>query len=221
MPRERAMAKQRPGFGKKPPSSSSLARAVKRVLKQELKDDDLVARIQQLVDSELGQPVFRVGELPPWQPPKPQLSRLVLEAFVSPAPLPDGKPVVLPGLVIGPSTMDLRLYKVVARRAIELVIANHRESLLSSGELKADLFEDNARLYAAISRIGADVLGAIARRAAEAVQGKTDVVVDVHDSSSHLGGRETRGFGLVVCQKGLRLVEQIVSDLLQEAPGSA
>ena len=45
MPRERAMvlAKQRPGFGKKPPSSSSLARAVKRVLKQELKDDDLVA----------------------------------------------------------------------------------------------------------------------------------------------------------------------------------
>ena len=221
MPRERAMAKQRPGFGKKPPSSSSLARAVKRVLKQELKDDDLVARIQQLVDSEIGQPVFRVGELPPWQPPKPQLSRLVLEAFVSTDPLPDGKPVVLPGLVIGPTTMNLRLYKIVARRAIESVIANHRESLQASGELKADLFADDAKLYASISRIGADVLGAIARKAAEAVQGKTDVVVEVHDSSNHLGGRETRGFGLVVCQKGLQLVEQIVSDLLQEAPGSA
>ena len=103
------------------------------------------------------------------------------------------------------------------------MIANHRESLQASGELKADLFADDVKLYASISRIGADVLGAIARKAAEAVQGKTDMVVEVHDSSSHLGGRETRGFGLVVCQKGLQLVEQIVGDLLQEgvAPGSA
>ena len=219
------LLKRKPGFGKKPPSSARLARAVKRVLKQELKDDDLVARIQQLVDSDVGQPVFCVGDSPPtpWQPPKPQLSRLVLEAFVSSAPLPDGKPVVLPSLVIGPTTMNLRLYKIVARRAIESVIANHRESLQASGELKADLFANDVKLYASISRIGADVLGAIARKAAEAVQGKTDMVVEVHDSSNHLGGRETRGFGLVVCQKGRQLVEQIVRDLLQEgvSPESA
>jgi hypothetical protein len=220
-----ALVKRKPGFGKKTPSSSALARAVKHVLKQELKDDDLLARIQQLFDLEVGQQVFCVGDSPPapWQPPKPLLSRLVLEAFVSSAPLPDGKPVVMPSLVIGPTTMNLRLYKIVARRAIEFVIANHRESLQASGELKGDLFADDAKLYASISRIGADVLGAIARRAAEAVQGKTDMVVEVHDSSNHLGGRETRGFGLVVCQKGRQLVEQIVRDLLQEgvSPESA
>ena len=213
-----ALVKKKRSFANKPPSSSRLVRAVQLVLEQALKQHDgMTARIHHLLDSEIGRPVFCVqgdSSLAPWQPPKPGLSRLVLEALVSPTPLPDGKPVALALTVIGVATLNLRLFKIVARRAIESVIANRRESLQTGGELKAELFQDDAKLYASISRIGADVLGVIARRAAAAIQGRTDVVVDLHDWNKQLCGRETRGFGLVVCGNGLQLVRQIGRELL-------
>ena len=121
--------------------------------------------------------------------------------------------------MIGAATLNLKLSKVVARRAIESVIANKREELKSSGELKADLFEDDAKLYASISRIGADVLGCAGKRAIDAVQG--DAVVELQDASQLLGGRDTRGFGLVVCQKGMAVFEGVVRELLQETTDPA
>jgi hypothetical protein len=61
-----------------------------------LKDDDLTVRIQRLVDSEVGHPVFYAqSELSLAPYPKPKLSRLVLEALVGSTPLPDGQPVAL------------------------------------------------------------------------------------------------------------------------------
>ena len=213
-----ALAIRKPTFTKKHTSSSSLVRAVRLALKQVLKDDDLTARIQRLVDSEVGHPVFYAqSELSLAPYPKPKLSRLVLEALVGSTPLPDGQPVALALKVIGASTLNLRLFNIVARRAIESVIANRRESLRAGGELSADLFEDDAKLYASIARAGADVLGVIARRADEAVQGRTDVVVELHGWTKQLCVRKTHGFGLVVCQEGMHLVQQIARELMLEA----
>ena len=214
------MSVKKHAFKKNPPSSACLVRAVANVLKRELGDEELV-RLQPMFDSELKQQVFSPGAAPPppWSPPKPCLSRLVLEALISQDLLPDGKPVALAGPVIGAATLNLKLSKVVARRAIESVIANKREELKSSGELKADLFEDDAKLYASISRIGADVLGCAGKRAIDAVQG--DAVVELQDASQLLGGRDTRGFGLVVCQKGMAVFEGVVRELLQETTDPA
>ena len=214
------MSVKKHAFKKNPPSSACLVRAVANVLKRELGDEEL-ARLQPMFDSELKQQVFSPGAAPPppWSPPKPCLSRLVLEALISQDLLPDGKPVALAGPVIGAATLNLKLSKVVARRAIESVIANKREELKSSGELKADLFEDDAKLYASISRIGADVLGCAGKRAIDAVQG--DAVVELQDASQLLGGRDTRGFGLVVCQKGMAVFEGVVRELLQETTDPA
>ena len=202
-------------FKKKPPSSACLVRAVSTVLKRELGDEQL-ARLQPVLDAELKQHVFIAGAAPPppWSPPKPCLSRLVLEALISQDLLPDGKPVALAGPVIGAATLNLKLSKVVARRAIESVIVHKREELKSSGELSVDLFEDDAKLFSSISRIGADVLGCAGKRAIGAVQG--DAVLELHDSSQLLGGRDTRGFGLVTCQKGMVVFQRVVRELLAE-----
>ena len=202
-------------FKKKPPSSACLVRAVSTVLKRELGDEQL-ARLQPVFDAELKQHVFIAGAAPPppWSPPKPCLSRLVLEALISQDLLPDGKPVALAGPVIGAATLNLKLSKVVARRAIESVIVHKREELKSSGELSVDLFEDDAKLFSSISRIGADVLGGAGKRAIGAVQG--DAVLELHDSSQLLGGRDTRGFGLVTCQKGMVVFQRVVRELLAE-----
>lgn len=94
------------------------------------------------------------------------------------------------------------------------MIANQREELESSGELKADLFEDDAKLFSSISRIGARLRGeACDRCRAGGCRGGA--------ARRFPTLRRERHTGLVVCQKGMAVFEGVVRELLQETTDPA
>lgn len=220
---------------RKRPTSSTLLRAIAKVMKTEL-SSTAIARWHEQLDEEIGEPFFIPNPAGPmdsflalpapalqktWCPSKPETARLLVNALVSKSVLADGRPVALVApLTIG-STKGVEMAKIVSRRLVELVITNEYEKLRASGEIRADLFAEGAekQLSAALARHATDVITYVSTRAKEIAMDEKieDVVLEMQTVDQYLHGRETRGSGLVVCEKGMRLVEKVVKGMAASA----
>ena len=217
---------------RKRPTSTTILRAIAKVMKAEL-SSTAIDRWHEQLDEELGEPLFKPDphrqadsflalkgpvEAPKtWCPCKPVVTRLLANALVSKSVLSDGRPVALAApLTIG-STKGSGMAKIISRRLVELVISNDYETLRASGEIRAALFAQGAekQLSAAIARHATDVITYVSTRAKEiaADKGTENVVLEMQTVDQCLYGRETRGSGLVVCENGMRLVQMVASDI--------
>jgi len=223
---------------RKRPTSATLVRAIAKVMKAEL-SATAIARWHDQLDEAIGESFFTPGPkadepsmlgLPVptgpqmWCPVKPTTARLLLEALISTEQLPDGRPIALAApLAIG-SPQGSKVAKILSRRLVELVIARHNGTLRSSGEIRAQLFVEGFenRLCAAIARHATDVITYVSSRAKDlAVEEQIgDVLMEMQTVDQYLHGRETRGSGLVVCEKGLTLIEKVVRQMLGSAPAA-
>ena len=224
---------------RKRPTSTTLVRAIAKVMKTEL-SSTAIARWHDQLDEAIGEPFFnaapnigtRTNEtgmlaLPApkmWCPVKPETARLLVEALVSTEPLPDGRPIAIAApLAIG-SPQGSKVAKIISRRLVELVIAKHYDTLRSSGEVREQLFVEGSekQLCAAIARHATDVITYVSSRAKElAVEEQIgDVLLEMQTVDQYLHGRETRGSGLVVCEKGMALIEEVVRQMLGSAPAA-
>ena len=200
-------------------------RAIKKVMKAEL-GNVAISRWNALIDAEIGQctfsdPIDGANTVPStkiWCPAKPSVARIIARALRSQELLPDGKPVA----VTAPLTLDSEykgcLYKIISRRLVDLVIAKYGNELKTSGEIRAELFVENAekQLAASIARPVTDLLTYITARARGQVQAGGRVVIEMQTVDQTLHGRETRGSGLVVCSQGMALIEEIAQDIITQ-----
>jgi len=205
--------------------SNVLVRAVKKVLKAEL-SASAVARWHDLLDDQLGEAVFTDTAEPMrlalplvkvWCPTKPRVARLLAQALTSKEALPDGNPVTVTApMALG--SQQGTMAKIIARRVVDLVIAKHADELKSCGELRAALFEENAEkhLAASMARHATDVLTYVAARAKELVGDGECAIIEMQTVDQMLHGRATRGSGLVVCEKGMALVERAAAGMLND-----
>ena len=161
-----------------------------------------------------------------WVPNHPKIARLLLEAFQhGDEPLPDGKPVR-----IHTTTADGRsLSKVMAKRAIEWVQHRHPSALQSTGELTAEQLADPFRFQRVVGRSATDLMAylhslASAECAADDAEASADEFVDdastttvleLHRTDERLAGPETRGSGLVVCERGWSLLGRAIAKTLE------
>ena len=203
---------------RKRPASTVIVRAIERVMKAEL-GASAIARWHDLLDVEIGDAVFNdpvdtsVGLALPlrkvWCPTKPCVARMLAQALVSKELLPDGKPVaVMAPLALG--SFKGPLAKIISRRVIDLLISKRGDELRTCGELREGLFAENTekQLAASIARHATDVLTYVTARARELVKEGEHVILEMQTVDQTLHGRETRGSGLVVCEKGMALIEQ-------------
>lgn len=213
---------------RKRPSSTILVRAVKKVMKGEL-GAAAIARWHDLLDTELGEAVFSDrAEIPTglalptekiWCPTKPHLARMLARALVSKELLSDGKPVAVTApLALGSHKGPLA--KIISRRVVDLLVAKNRDELRASGELRADLFAENAekQLAASIARHATDVLTYVSARARALAADGGHVILEMQTVDQTLHGRETRGSGIVVCETGMALIEQAAQAIQCHSP---
>ena len=210
---------------RKRPTSTVLLRAITKVMKAEL-SAAAIARWNEQLDEAIGEPIFNRSPTEPrelsvveapkaWCPAKPQLAHWLLEAVLSKEPLKDGRPAALAApLTLGSSKG--KLAKIISRRLVDLVVAKHFEELRASGELRSELFasEANKQLCAAIARHATDVLTYVAARAKELDEGDGQVIIEMQTVDQCLHGRETRGSGLVVCERGMSCVEKAAQAMI-------
>jgi len=209
---------------RKRPTSAALLRAIKKVMKAEL-GATAIARWHDQLDEEIGEAVFGDVSSTPvapttttskvWCPAKPRLARLLMHAIVSTEPLADGKPVALAApLTLGVANGPLA--KIVSRRVVDVVIAKHSDELRACGELRASLFAENAekQLAASIAHHATDMLTYVATRAKELAHADEHAILELQTVDQTLHGRETRGSGLVVCERGMALVQRAVDAIL-------
>lgn len=197
-----------------------------------------IARWHNQLDEVIGEPFFnpilRVDDaflaLPAptgpktWCPVKPHIAHLLMEALVSIEPLPDGRPVALAApLAIG-TPGGSKVAKIISRRLVELVITKHYDTLRSSGEIREQLFVEGSekQLCAAIARHATDVLSYVSSRAKELADEEhmAGILMEMQTVDQYLYGRETRGSGLVVCDKGMALIERIARQIVKGAAGA-
>jgi hypothetical protein len=203
----------------------SVARAVLAVMKQELSAEALL-RWQEKLDATLGDALFSTTKAPTdkqqapprpigpvamvsWVPKHPKVARLLLEAFLrGDDPLPDGKPSR-----IRTTTVDGRsLSKLMVKRAIEWVQHNHPGAFESTGELAAEQLADNGRLQRVVGRAATDLM-AYLHSTATAMR-DDEAVLELHRTDERLSGIDTRGSGLVVCDRGWSLFGRAVAKMI-------
>lgn len=220
---------------RKRPTVAVLMRAIKKVMKVEL-GTVAITRWHEQLDNEIGELVFsgaaNAAAMPVtttnhmakvWCPVKPRLARLLVQAIVSKECLSDGKPVAILAPIAFGSTKG-PLAKIINRRVVDLVITKHGDVLRACGELRADLFVENAekQLAAAIARHATDVLTYVTARARELAHADEEVILEMQTVDQTLHGRETRGSGLVCCEKGTALVHEAADAILGAGePGDA
>ena len=185
-----------------------------------------MTRWQDQLDDELGEAIFnQASDTPPrsasdshhnkvWCPTKPYIAELLARVLKSNDQLVDGMPVTIQAPIALGSTR--RLAKIVSRRLTELTIAKYKDELRSSGEIRSELFVESAekQLAASMARHATDILGYIATCANNNAGSEADVVIEMQTVDQTLAGRETRGSGLVVCERGLELVYSVVDAIL-------
>ena len=220
---------------RKRPTSTTLLRAFAKVMKAEL-GATAITRWHEQLDEAIGEPFFNSGAKADepvmdvsvtngpktWCPVKPQIARLLVEALISTEPLPDGRPIALAApLAIGPPHGS-KVAKIISRRLVELVIAKHYDTIRTSGEIREPLFAHGSekQLSAAIARHATDVITYVQSCAKElAAEEKIEgVLMEMQTVDQYLHGRETRGSGLVVCEKGMALIERVVHQTIGGAP---
>lgn len=224
---------------RKRPTSTTFLRAIAKVMKAEL-SATAISRWHKQLDEAIGEPFFIPSPNKPeeplltlpvpavsktWCPTKPVVTRLLVNALVSKALLPDGRPVALAAPLSIGSPKGFEMAKIISRRLVELVVTNHYDTLRSADEFRADLFAKGAerQLGAAIARHATDVIAYVATRANElaAKENVENVVLEIQTVDQYLHGRETRGSGLVVCEAGMRLVEKAVKGMTEVVEADA
>jgi hypothetical protein len=209
---------------RKRPASGALVRAVNKVLKAELSASS-IERWHGMLDEQLGEAVFKDTPDPTrialpckvWCPTKPRVARLLAQALTSKELLSDGAHVcVTAPMALG--SQQGTMAKIIARRVVDLVIAKHSGELKECGELRTNLFDENSekQLAAAMARHATDVLTYIAARAKEMVGEGESAIIEMQTVDQTLHGRATRGSGLVVCEKGMALVEKAAARMLTD-----
>ena len=220
----------------------TLVQVMLGVMQQELGTEAL-ARWKDTLDAQLGDNLFgslkalkaKAAQPRPigpvvmasWVPNHPKIARLLLEAFQhGDEPLPDGKPVR-----IHTTTADGRsLSKVMAKRAIEWVQHRHPNALQLTGELTAEQLGDPFRFQRVVGRSATDLMAylhslASAECAASDAEASADeltdddavimTVMELHRTDERLAGPETRGSGLVVCERGWSLLGRAIAKTLE------
>jgi hypothetical protein len=218
----------------------AVARAVAVVMQRELGGDAL-ARWQGLIDAELGEQLFgRINILkhvsrpmakptpqpppspsksdttPPsvpstkgWAPTRPKLAALLLKAFESDQQMADGQRVTI--CVQAADGSDL--FKIMSKRSIAWVMANHRDAVLTSGEFSSEHLASEARLLKVMARAGSDVLAFIhATALGMCDEADGDVMLSLQGTDQRLSGINTRGSGVVFCDRGRALFERALSE---------
>jgi hypothetical protein len=212
----------------------AVAQAVMKVMAREMGDRAL-KRLPEMFDDELGETLFGgVGVKPPkicrgppgkksrtWNPGKPKLTVLLLKAFGSGSEvLPsDGKPIVAKAAVsirTGHHCKCVPLSKLLARRAIRWIKAQHREALEASGEIEPDQMQCETRLDRALARVASDTLAYLSVLAMEARGEDEDAVLELHGTDQRLVGISTRGCGVVFDATGRTLFEAAVTQVLAQ-----
>jgi hypothetical protein len=215
---------------RKRPAPATLMRAVKKVMKAEL-GSVAIARWHTLLDEEIGESVFSdplhaqpASITKIWCPTKPRVARILAQALQSQELLSDGKPVAVTAPLTLGSEHQGCLSKLISRRLVDMVIAKYGQELRECGEIRIDLFAENAekQLAASIARPVTDLLTYATARAKELVRDGERVVIEMQTVDQTLHGRETRGSGLVVCEKGMALIEKIAHEIINKPlPGGA
>ena len=194
-------------------SVAHVAKAVVAVMRRELGDRAL-ERWQELIDAELGEPLFgtlAVAKSPPrpkplpaakplvdpssWAPSKPKLTALVLDAIgrgLGRVPY-DGPPMVMEAsMSLG--TARRSLSKLMLKRAIDWLMTHRAQNIRTSGEIRPDQLEDRVRTYRAVVRAATDALSYLhaAAIASTASTGEheddEDAVLYLQTADDRLGG---------------------------------
>jgi hypothetical protein len=152
------------------------------------------------------------GTVLAWAPRHTKLALLILAAFQHKNELlADGKPALLSSLTADGKVLS----KIMAKRTIAWIQQTQPEAFAASGELTREQLGDMIRLQKVVGRTSADVFAyvqSIVMRDAGGVDG--GVVLELHNTDQRLSGLETRGSGIVLCEKGLELFEGVVAKTL-------
>ena len=158
------------------------------------------------VDGEVGATDGIQRSLQTWEPTKPHLLGLLLDAWNPSNKLADGEGAEF--------TLRGRT-KLSTRFASQWVIENHGNLVKQSVELKRDTRTDEARSRIALGHLLGTQLFVMRQKALAAAREEGDeILVEHHVTASTMSaGSKGKGSGIVACAKGMGYVRAVIAEM--------